>query len=81
MQRQLLYGKIYRATITEARVDYEGSITIDQDLLEAVDILPGEKVLIANLTNGARLEMARFDIAHHTYRASINLDESSHHNL
>ncbi len=56
MQRQMLYGKIYRATVTEARVDYEGSITIDEDLLEAADILPGEKVLIANLTNGARLE-------------------------
>ncbi len=56
MQRQFLNGKIHRATVTEARVDYVGSITIDEKLLKAADILPGEKVLIANLTNGARLE-------------------------
>ncbi len=56
MQRQMLHGKIHRATVTEARVDYVGSITIDEKLLKAADILPGEKVLIANLANGARLE-------------------------
>jgi len=56
MQRQLLHGKIHRATVTDAHIDYEGSITIDSVLLEAADILPGEKVLIANLTNGARIE-------------------------
>lgn len=56
MQRQVLYGKIHGATVTEARVDYKGSITIDTELLKAADIFPGEKVLIANLTNGARLE-------------------------
>ena len=52
----MLQGKIHGATVTAARVDYEGSITIDSTLLERCDILPGEKVLIANLTNGARLE-------------------------
>ena len=56
MQRQLLNGKIHGATVTEARIDYQGSITIDSNLLKAVDILSGEKVLIANLNNGARLE-------------------------
>ena len=56
MQRQILGGKIHRATVTEANVDYHGSITIDVNLMKAADILAGEKVLIANLTNGARLE-------------------------
>lgn len=56
MQRQVLYAKIHGATVTEARVDYEGSITIDEILLKAAGILQGEKVLIANLTNGSRLE-------------------------
>ena len=56
MQRQILHGKIHRATVTDACIDYEGSITIDSKLLQAADILPGEKVLIANLTNGSRIE-------------------------
>ena len=56
MQRQLLSGKIHRATVTDAHVDYQGSITIDRVLMEAAGILPYEKVLIANLHNGARLE-------------------------
>jgi aspartate 1-decarboxylase len=56
MQRQLLSGKIHRATVTDAQIDYIGSITIDSKLLKAANILPNEKVLIANLTNGARLE-------------------------
>ena len=56
MQRQVLSGKIHRATVTDAHIDYEGSITIDSKLLDAANIIPGEKVLIANLNNGARLE-------------------------
>ena len=56
MLRQILNGKIHRATVTEAHIDYEGSITIDSDLMKAAGILPHEKVLIANLTNGSRLE-------------------------
>lgn len=56
MQRQMLHGKIHRATVTDAHIDYQGSITIDEDLLKAADILPGEKVLVTNLANGARLE-------------------------
>ena len=52
----MLRGKIHRATITEANVDYIGSITIDSDLLRASDILPYEQVLVVNLTNGQRAE-------------------------
>lgn len=49
-------GKIHRARVTEANLNYVGSITIDQDLLDAAGILPGEKVQIVNNNNGARLE-------------------------
>ena len=56
MFRTILKGKIHRATVTEANVDYRGSITIDSKLLDAVDILPYEKVQVVNVTNGARLE-------------------------
>ena len=56
MQRQIMHGKIHRATVTEACIDYPGSITIDQKLMKGADILPHEKVLIANLTNGSRIE-------------------------
>jgi len=56
MQRQLLKSKIHRCTVTEADVDYVGSITIDQDLMDAVDLWPGELVHIWNSSNGERLE-------------------------
>jgi len=49
-------AKIHRATVTHADVNYVGSVTIDRDLLTAADILPGEKVAIVDVTNGARLE-------------------------
>ncbi|MEW5924576.1 MAG: aspartate 1-decarboxylase [Candidatus Zixiibacteriota bacterium] len=49
-------SKIHRATITEANLDYEGSITIDADLMAAADIVEYEKVQIANVSNGERLE-------------------------
>ena len=48
-------SKIHRATITEADLDYEGSVTVDADLLEAADILPHEEVHIWNITRGSRL--------------------------
>ena len=54
--RSLLRSKIHLATVTEANPDYVGSITIDRDLIEAVDLWPGEKVLVASATTGARLE-------------------------
>ena len=56
MYRQILKSKIHRATVTDSRIDYEGSITIDEDLLRSADIRPWEKVLIANLNNGSRIE-------------------------
>lgn len=56
MQRVLLKSKLHRAMITASDVDYEGSIEIPMDLLEAVDIWPGEKVLVASITSGNRLE-------------------------
>ena len=52
----MFHGKIHRAVITQARLDYMGSITIDEDLLDAAGILPGEKVQIVNNNNGERLE-------------------------
>ncbi len=52
----LLKGKIHRATVTEADVDYMGSITVDADLLDAAGIHPYEKVQVVSIDNGARLE-------------------------
>jgi len=49
-------GKIHRARVTEANLNYVGSITIDEDIIEAVGMLPNEKVQIVNNNNGARLE-------------------------
>lgn len=56
MLRMMLNSKIHRATVTEADLNYVGSITIDLDLLDAVGMLPNEKVHIVNNNNGARFE-------------------------
>ena len=56
MKRTLFRSKIHRATVTQADLDYEGSVTIDATLMRAADILPYEKVHIWNRTNGSRLE-------------------------
>ena len=56
MRRILFKSKIHRATVTQADLDYEGSVTIDVDLLRAADILPYEKVAVWNVTRGTRLE-------------------------
>ncbi|MDE6453832.1 MAG: aspartate 1-decarboxylase [Muribaculaceae bacterium] len=56
MNVEILKSKIHRVTVTEARLDYIGSITIDQDLMDAAGILPGERVFIVNNNNGARLD-------------------------
>ncbi len=55
MIRTMLGGKIHRATVTEANVAYEGSVTVDADLLDAAGILEHEAVEIWNVTNGSRL--------------------------
>ena len=56
MFRTLLGGKIHRATVTQADLNYVGSITVDEDLLDAAGILVNEKVQIVNNNNGSRLE-------------------------
>jgi aspartate 1-decarboxylase len=56
MFRTMMKAKIHRATVTEANLNYVGSVTIDEEILERVDILPNEKVQIVNNNNGARLE-------------------------
>lgn len=56
MMREVLRAKIHKATVTQADVSYVGSITIDQDLMDKVDMWPGEKVLVVSNTSGARLE-------------------------
>ena len=56
MLLNMLKSKIHRATVTDANLNYVGSITIDKDLLEKSGILPGERVQIVNNNNGARLE-------------------------
>lgn len=55
MKRVLLKSKIHRATVTEANLEYNGSVTIDQDLMEAADIVEYEQVQIYNITSGTRL--------------------------
>lgn len=56
MNRTMMNGKIHRARVTEANLNYVGSITIDPELLEAADILPNEKVQVVNNNNGERFE-------------------------
>ncbi len=56
MLRTMLKSKIHRATVTEANLYYEGSITIDSDLIQAADILEHERVEVLNLNNGHRIE-------------------------
>ncbi len=56
MNRTMFKSKIHRATVTHADLHYVGSVTVDEDLLDAADILPGEMVSIVDITNGARLE-------------------------
>jgi aspartate 1-decarboxylase len=52
----MLKSKIHRATVTQADLHYVGSVTLDADLMDAADLLPGEQVAIVDVTNGARLE-------------------------
>lgn len=56
MQRIMLKSKIHRATVTDADLHYMGSITIDEDLMEAADLLPYERVMVVDIDNGSRLE-------------------------
>ncbi|MGB9690638.1 MAG: aspartate 1-decarboxylase [Candidatus Sumerlaeaceae bacterium] len=56
MFRTMMKSKIHRATVTQANLNYVGSITIDRDLMDAADLLPNERVQVVNNNNGARLE-------------------------
>jgi aspartate 1-decarboxylase len=55
LQRPMMIGKIHRATVTQADLHYVGSITVDTDLLDAADLVPGQQVDVVDVTNGARL--------------------------
>lgn len=56
MMIEMMTGKLHKARVTDANLNYEGSITIDNELIEAAGFLPGQKVQIVNNNNGARLE-------------------------
>ena len=56
MMRIMMKSKIHRATVTQADLDYVGSVTLDSALMEAADLLEGEQVAIVDITNGARIE-------------------------
>lgn len=56
MYRSMLKSKIHRATVTQADLHYVGSVTVDENLMDAADLLAGEQVAIVDITNGARLE-------------------------
>ncbi len=56
MQIQILKSKIHRATITEANLNYVGSLTIDEDLMDAANLIENEKIQVVNVNNGERLE-------------------------
>ncbi len=56
MLREMLIGKLHRGSVTECRLDYEGSLTVDQDLLDAAGILLHQKVQVLDIDNGSRIE-------------------------
>ncbi len=56
MRRRMMKSKIHRATVTDADLDYVGSITVDRDLMDAADLLAYEQVAVVDIDNGARLE-------------------------
>lgn len=77
MLRSFLTGKIHRATVTEACVDYEGSISIDEHLLEAADVRPYERVEVYNVTTGARF--ATYAIAAPSGSGTIGINGAAAH--
>lgn len=75
--RWMLRSKIHKAVVTEAYLDYVGSITIDENLLEMVDLWPGEKVLVVSNTSGARLET--YTIAGERGSGAIHMNGAAAH--
>lgn len=72
VDRHILKSKIHRARVTDADPDYEGSLTIDQDLMEAADILPYERVQVLSVDTGARLETYAIPGARGTGTVCVN---------
>ena len=72
MLRIMMKSKIHRATVTQADLDYVGSVTIDADLLDAAELLEGEQVAIVDITNGARIETYVIPAARGTGVIGIN---------
>ena len=77
MMREMVVGKIHRATVTGADLHYVGSITVDEDLLDAANIVPGQKVDIADIDNGARL--AIYTLAGPRGRGVVQLPRAAAH--
>jgi len=72
MLRSMLIGKLHRASVTATRMDYEGSIAIDPDLIEAAGILVSERVLIADVENGNRFETYVIPAARGSHEVMVN---------
>ena len=70
--RTMLKSKIHRASITECNIDYEGSITIDRELMEAADIIPYERVEVLNIYNGARFSTYAIEGKRHSGVICLN---------
>ena len=79
MLRPMLLGKIHRATVTAADLHYVGSITIDADLLDAADLLPGQQVDVVDVTNGARL--TTYLIAGERGRGTVVINGAAAHHI
>ena len=79
MRRTIFKSKIHRATVTHADLDYEGSVTLDADLMRAADILPHEQVAIWNVTRGSRLETYALEAPPGSGVVCIN-GAAAHHN-
>jgi len=79
MRRTIFKSKIHRATVTHADLDYEGSVTLDADLMRAADILPYEQVAIWNVTRGSRLETYALEAPAGSGVVCVN-GAAAHHN-
>jgi len=72
MMLTILKSKIHKARITEASLDYEGSLAIDRDLMDLVGFVPYEKILVANMSNGSRFETYVIEGARHSRMFRLN---------
>lgn len=72
MKRRMMHSKIHRATITDCNIDYEGSITLDSELIQASGMLPFEQVQVVDVNNGARFDTYIIEGAAGTGEVTIN---------